>query len=156
METRKKSRGDSILVQSAILAAAQILVRVIGLFYRVPLQRIIGDEGNGYYGYAYQIYQFLLLLSSSAIPTAVALLVSKHLARREYKNVLRIFKGALLYAVIVGGVVSLLTMFGARGIAQAMFSTEKVAPALAVLAPTIFISAVMGVYRGYFQGKKMR
>ena len=72
METRKKSRGDSILVQSAILAAAQILVRVIGLFYRVPLQRIIGDEGNGYYGYAYQIYQFLLLLSSSAIPTAVA------------------------------------------------------------------------------------
>ena len=153
METRKKSRGDSILVQSAILAAAQILVRVIGLFYRVPLQRIIGDDGNGYYGYAYQIYQFLLLLSSSAIPTAVALLVSKHLARREYKNVLRIFKGALLYAVIVGGVVSLLTMFGARGIAQAMFSTEKVAPALAVLAPTIFISAVMGVYRGYFQGK---
>ena len=61
MGNQRKSRNNSIMVQSAILAAAQILVRVIGLFYRVPMQRIIGDEGNGYYGYAFEIYQFILL-----------------------------------------------------------------------------------------------
>ena len=85
MENQKKSRNNSIVVQSAILASAQILVRVIGLLYRVPMQRIIGDEGNGYYGLAYTIYQFILLLSANGIPTAVALLTARHLARREYK-----------------------------------------------------------------------
>ena len=34
-----------------------------------------------------------------------------------------------------------------------MFNMEEVAPALRVLAPTIFVCALLGVYRGYFQGK---
>ena len=67
MADKKKSSNNSIVVQSAILAAAQILVRVIGLLYRVPMQRIIGDVGNGYYGAAYEIYQFILLLSANGI-----------------------------------------------------------------------------------------
>lgn len=150
--TKKKSQNQSIVVQSAILAAAQILVRVIGLFYRVPLQRIMGTEAMGIYGYAYEIYQFLLLLSANGIPVAVSLLVSKYLAKREYKNVYNIFKGSMVFALIMGGAISLFTLFGARGLAT-LFFKENVTLALRVLAPTIFISAVMGVYRGYFQGK---
>ena len=92
----KKSRNNSIVVQSAILASAQILVRVIGLFVpRVPMQRIIGDEGNGFYGLASTIYQFILLCRNG-IPTAVALLTARHLARREYKKRFSVFlKGPL-------------------------------------------------------------
>lgn len=145
------------MVQSAILAAAQILVRVIGLFYRVPMQRIIGDEGNGYYGYAFEIYQFILLLSANGIPTAVSLLVARHLARREYKNVFRIFKGAMIFALIIGGAVTIFTFFGAEWLAVALYGADKagVAIALRILAPTLLISAVMGVMRGFFQGKNV-
>lgn len=155
MENQKKSRNNSIVVQSAILASAQILVRVIGLLYRVPMQRIIGDEGNGYYGLAYTIYQFILLLSANGIPTAVALLTARHLARREYKNVFRILKGAFIFALIIGGAVSLLTLFGAEWLAVALYGEDKigVAISLRILAPTLFISAIMGVMRGFFQGK---
>ncbi len=157
MADQKKSSNSSIVVQSAILAAAQILVRVIGLLYRVPMQRIIGDVGNGYYGAAYEIYQFILLLSANGIPTAVALLVARHLARREYKNVYRIFKGSMLFALIIGGVVMLFTLVGARWLAVALFGIDyaDVAIALRILAPTLLISAVMGVMRGFFQGKNV-
>lgn len=155
MGNQKKTRNNSIVMQSAILAAAQILVRVIGLLYRVPMQRIIGDEGNGYYGLAYEIYQIILLLSANGIPTVVALLTSRHLARREYKNVFRILKGSFIFSLIVGGAVFILTLFGADWIAVALYGRDKVgvAVSLRILAPTLFISAIMGVLRGFFQGK---
>lgn len=72
----KNSSGD-IIVQGSILAIAQIIVRLIGLFYRIPLQRIAGDVAMGYYGYAYDIYMLLLLVSSNGVPLAVSKLVSR-------------------------------------------------------------------------------
>ncbi|MBR0085257.1 MAG: polysaccharide biosynthesis protein [Lachnospiraceae bacterium] len=150
---RKRSSGGNLIISSSILALAQIIVRFIGLFYRVPLQHIVGDEGVGYYGFTFQIYQVILLLSANAIPIAVSLLVSKNLASRQYKNVWRIFKGSLVFAAIVGGLFSLLVLFGAKGLAVALFNQPNVAPSLRVIAPAIFVAAVMGVFRGFFQGK---
>lgn len=77
----KNSSGD-IIVQGSILAIAQIIVRLIGLFYRIPLQRIAGDVAMGYYGYAYDIYMLLLLVSSNGVPLAV----SKAWCRRPMLN----------------------------------------------------------------------
>ena len=54
--SKSKNKGGDIIVQGSILAAAQIIVRLSGLFYRIPLQRISGDVAMGYYGYAYDIY----------------------------------------------------------------------------------------------------
>ena len=67
----KNSSGD-IIVQGSILAIAQIIVRLIGLFYRIPLQRIAGDVAMGYYGYAYDIYMLLLLVSSCLLYTSLS------------------------------------------------------------------------------------
>ena len=50
-----RKRGESFIVQAGILAGAGIIVRIIGILYRSPLTSIIGDEGNGYYGTAYNI-----------------------------------------------------------------------------------------------------
>lgn len=153
MSQTDKKGGDSIIVSSTILAVAQIVVRLIGLFYRVPLIRIVGTEGMGYYGYAFEVYQFLLLLSSNGIPVAVSMLTASYLAKREYKNVQRIFKGTLIFSAIIGAFFTLIVLAGADKIAVIFFSEPNVTPALRVIAPTIFISAVLGVYRGYFQGK---
>ena len=82
--SKSKNKGGDIIVQGSILAAAQIIVRLIGLFYRIPLQRIAGDVAMGYYGYAYDIYMLLLLVSSNGVPLAVSKLVSKTHAKRDY------------------------------------------------------------------------
>ena len=148
-----KKKGDNIVVASSILAFAQILVRLIGVFYRVPLMRIVGDEGMGYYAFAFEVYSFLLLVSSNGIPLALSLLTASYLAKREYKNVQKVFKGTMVFSGIVGAVFALATFFGADQIAMAAFNTVNVAPSLRVIAPTIFISAILGVYRGYFQGQ---
>ena len=70
-EDDRSVSSKRILKQAGILAAAGIIVRIIGLLYRSPLTAIIGDEGNGLYTAAYNIYAVVLLISSYSIPSAV-------------------------------------------------------------------------------------
>lgn len=62
---KKQSKENEFLIQGAILAAAAVIVKIIGALYRIPLTNIIGDEGNGFLGYAYEIYAMALMLSPS-------------------------------------------------------------------------------------------
>lgn len=119
--SKSKNKGGDIIVQGSILAAAQIIVRQIGLFYRIPLQRIAGDVAMGYYGYAYDIYMLLLLVSSNGVPLAVSKLVSKTHAKRDYTNEHRIMVSALLWTLVVGSVIGLGTFIFAEQITSAVF-----------------------------------
>ena len=65
-----------IAKQGAVLAAASLLVRIIGVLYRIPMTNILGNEGNGYYNNAFNIYTYLLIVSSYGMPTAISRIVS--------------------------------------------------------------------------------
>ena len=117
--------------------AATIISRVIGLLYRSPLGETIGNEGLGYYSTASNLYTILLLISSYSIPMAVSKIVSERLALKEYRNAHRVFHGALLYAVIVGGVAALVAFFGGKFLLP--YNQQNALLALRVLAPTIFL-----------------
>ncbi len=147
------SRSNRFIVQGSILAISSILVRVIGLLYRIPMINIIGDEGNGIYGYAFNIYNLALILSSYSLPLAVSKLIAARNIKREYRNSYRILIAALLFAIIVGFTFTCLLYFGSDFIANVIYKTPEVAYPLKVLAPTIFVFSLMGVFRGFFQGK---
>jgi len=152
MKTEQKKKNSSFLIQGMILAAAGIVTRLIGIAYRIPVNNILGDEGQGFYGCAFSIYNIALLLTSYSLPLAVSKLVSARVSKREYKNAMRIFKGALLFAIIVGALVGIFVFACADFIAGDIMSLRLSAYALRVLAPGLFIVAVMGVVRGFFQG----
>ena len=145
----QNSRKDGFVMQAGILAMAGIIVRIIGILYRSPLTGIIGDEGNGYYSSAYNIYTIILLISSYSIPSAISKVIAQRLALREYRNAHRIFHCAIIYVVVVGGIASLFTFFGAGLLVE---DNSKVV--LQVFAPTIFLSGLLGVLRGYFQAHR--
>ena len=154
-KTGKKpnKRGTSnFLVQGIILAAAGIIVRIIGMFYRIPLADILGDEGNGYYSSAFSIYSILLIVSSYSLPTAVSKMVAVRLARKEYKNSIKVLKVSLFYGTVVGGLGAAVLWFGADLFANDFLKMPYTSYALKTLAPTILIIAYLGVFRGYFQG----
>lgn len=151
MSKTKKSESN-FLVQGSILAIASIISRVIGLLYRIPLKSIIGDIGNDYYGTAMEIYSILLLISSYSLPVSVSKLVSTRMAKGQRKNAYRIFKGALLFALVSGSIASLLVYFGADFITTYVVNTPLSIFALQTMAPTLLIVAVLGVVRGFYQG----
>ena len=145
----KNNSNDGVFVQAGILAAASIAVRIIGLLYRSPLTAIIGDEGNGYYGTAYNIYTIILLISSYSVPSAISKVMAEKLALEQYKNAQRVFYCALAYALMVGAAAGLLLFFGAG-----ILVPERCVPVLRVFAPTIFVFGILGVLRGYFQARR--
>ncbi|MCQ2508898.1 MAG: polysaccharide biosynthesis protein [Lachnospiraceae bacterium] len=143
------SKKNNLVKNASILMIASMVSRIIGLLYRRPLGDILGSVGLGYYGYASNLYSILLLISSYSIPMAVSKIVSERLALKQYRNAHRVFRGALMYAAIVGGIAALVAFFGGRFLLPQ--NQLNALPALRVLAPTIFLSAILGVFRGYFQ-----
>lgn len=148
----QNEKKSNFIVQGGILAITGIISRIIGLVYRVPLQKTIGDAGMGYYSAAFQIYSLMLIISSYSLPVAVSKLVSARIARGEYRNARKIYHGALLFALLTGGATCLIVTFGADTLAGSIMNMPKSAIALRVLGPTLLVVAIMGVMRGYFQG----
>ncbi len=47
---------QSLMRGTIILGAAGMLCKFLGLFFRWPLQMLIGDEGVGYYQMSFPLY----------------------------------------------------------------------------------------------------
>ena len=140
---------NTLVKNASFLMMAAMISKVIGLLYKSPLSAIVGNVGMGYISLAQNAYMILLMIASYSIPQAVSKLISEKVAFGDYRNAQKIFKGAMLYAMIVGGVVALVCLFGAKRILPS--NQPNAVLALQILAPTIFLSGILGVYRGYFQ-----
>lgn len=143
------SKRDVLVKNASFLMVAALISKVVGLLYKSPLTRIVGADGMAYYGLAQQAYMILLMIASYSIPQAVSKIIAEKLAKGEYRNAQKYFKGSLLYAAIVGGVVALFCLVGAGILIPS--NQQGGTLALRVLSPTIFLSGILGVYRGYFQ-----
>lgn len=151
MSTKKK-RNSNFILQGSILAVSSMLSRIIGFVYRIPITNSLGEEGMGYYSQAYSIYSILLMLSCLSLPSAVSKLVAARYSIGEKKNAFKVFKAAMLFAIIVGSIATLITYFGASFFANQVLNTPGCVFAIRMIAPTILVVAITGVIKGYFQG----
>lgn len=152
MEQKKGIKN--LILHGGILAMAGIFVRIIGLVYRIPMLNIIGDEAYGIYSAAYNVYNIMLVLSSYGLPMAVSKLISDRLAKKHYRDAKKIFRLSLTVAICTGGLAACITFFGANFIEKHFYSGyDGIALPLRVLAPTIFIVSLLGVFRGFYQGQ---
>lgn len=148
---RSERKSSNLLVQGSILAIASLIVRLIGLVYRIPLVNILGNEGNGYYSAAYTVYSFLLIISSYGFPAAISKIVANRLSMHRYREANQIFKAGLVLGFLIGVVFTSILYFGAKEIALLM-GLAGADVAIKGLAPALFIFSLMSVFRGYFQG----
>ena len=148
----KRKNSKNYLVQGTILTVAAIVAKVIGMIYRIPLTNILGDDGIGYYSTANEIYNILLMISTFSLPLALSRLVSERRHLGQAKNAHKVFVCAMKFAIAVGAVMALLTFFLAGVITDNIMHVGSAALALRVLAPAIFLFAIAGAFRGFFQG----
>lgn len=155
MGTKNEKRSADFLKQGGILAIASLLVRIIGMVYRIPMSNFLGEEGNGIYAVAFEIYDLVLIISSYSLPLALSKIISAQQANHEHRNTGKTLSVALRFAIFSGGGFGLVMFFGAGVIERTIYPEYAgVQIPLRVLAPTIFIVALLGVYRGFFQGKR--
>ena len=144
-----KENGNTLVRNASFLMMATLISRVIGLLYKSPLSTVVGNVGMGYFGYANNVYVILLLVSSYSIPMAVSKVISERLALKQFRNAQKVFHGALIYASVVGGAAALVALFLGKYLLPV--NQQEALLALRMLAPTIFLSAILGVFRGFFQ-----
>lgn len=146
---------DNYIKQGSILAGASLLVRIIGMLYRFPMSNIIGEEGNGLYSVAFEIYDVMLIISSYSLPLAISKMISAKRVKKEHGNIMKMFRCSMIFALISGGMAAIILFLGAPFIESHLAGGKYTGLAIPLrfLAPTIFVVAVMGVLRGLFQGK---
>ena len=150
--SKKSSSKTNFLAQGTILVIASFVAKAIGMIYRIPLTHILGDDGNGYYSTASEIYTIILMISSFSLPLAVSRLVAEREYAGEVKNSYRVLICSLRFAAVTGGILSILTFLLGGVITKYVMGVELASYALRVLAPAIFLFALTGVLRGFFQG----
>lgn len=153
---RLKKTANSFMKNVAILIFSQLLIKVLGLIYKLVITNVpgFGDTGLGYYSAGYQIYALLLTLSSIGIPSVISKLVSERIAIGDTKGAQRIFSVAFKFFTTVGFVLSFGLFFGADFIATNILNVPDVAHVMRVLSPAIVFVAMSAVYRGYFSGQQ--
>lgn len=143
--------GNHFMKQASILAAAGLIARLLGFLYRIPMQNILGDDGTGVYSQSYSLYMLFFVISSAGMPAAIAKMVSERIAHKHYQNAHRVMLTALVLAGTIG-FVGMVGMYAGAYVLADFLSSQHIALSLRALAPAVFLTAVMSVLRGYFQG----
>ena len=148
------SQKHSFMTNVMIILFSQVMVKLLGLVYRMAITNIsgFGDQGSGYYNAGFQVYTLLLAISSVGIPNAISKMTSARNAVGDYKGAYKIFRSALILFSVIGIVCAAILFFGADFIATYIMHMERAKYVLMALSPSIFFVCVSSVIRGYFTG----
>ena len=138
---------------AALLGAAGVLVKLLGVFFRIPLTNIITAEGMGYYQTAYPMYILMLTVSSSGLPTAISRMIAERRSGGNYYEAYRVFKVSFKVMLGLGLFTAVLVFFLAPWITKLQNEPDAVY-ALRTTVPALLLCPVMSCYRGFFQGQK--
>lgn len=136
-----------------ILIFAVLLVKIIGVLFKMPLTNMMGTVGRGYFNSAYEIYTPIFAISMAGLPVAVARMVAENVALNHYRSARAIFLVARRMFILVGlcgmGVMLIAAYPYSRFIADI-----RNLPAILCIAPSIFFCCYMSAYRGYYEGMR--
>lgn len=141
----------SFLPGALILSLSGILSRLCGAIFRIPLTNLVGPQAMGYFGSAYSVYNFLLALATSGIPTGISAMVARAAANRRHGDIPAVMGFAAAFFLSFSGIVTLLGVSFARPLAVLMNSEEAFYCVLAIV-PAVFFITVVALIRGFFQG----
>ncbi|MGG7076772.1 putative polysaccharide biosynthesis protein [Clostridium sardiniense] len=135
-----------------ILSLAGIFAKVLSAFYVPLLNRIIGVEGVGMYSRSYDIFMFVYAITSMGCQPAVAKVVAELRALGNERDAIKALKISRKVYGLIGGALTIILLLLAYPIAK-VGEIENSTFAIMFLAPSIFLTAILSAYRGYFQGK---
>ena len=134
-----------------ILIIANVVIKLIGAIYKIPLKNLIGADGMGIYNTAYMPYAFLLNIAAAGVPVATSRMAAEALALGRGEQAKRIFRITMGVMLGLGTALALVQLLVARPFVEAIPNTRALTGAL-VFAPALLFSAAASAYRGFYQG----
>lgn len=149
---KQTNKKQSFLGGAFVLALGTAVVKVIGLLFKVPLNRVIGEGGFGYFTTAYDIYSLLLIVSTAGLPVAMSRMISEARALGRTKQIQKIYKTALTVFLLLGIVGSGGMLILCKQLADWMEQPNAWFSILC-LAPALLFIGIISAQRGYYQGQ---
>ncbi len=144
-----------------IATAAIIITKIIGMLYVIPFYAIIGERGGSLYGYAYNIYNLFLIVSSAGIPLAISKITSEYNALGKTKEKTYMYNTSKKYIIFFSIICFLICFFGAEAIGKFIIgdmtggnTIEDIATVIRAVSIALLIAPILSIYRGYLQGHK--
>ena len=149
----EKTKKTTFVAGAAILAFAGVLCKIIGVLIRIWAYDIIGEAGMVYYEVVFPFYSWLLIISSSGVPTAISRMVSERFSVGDFAGAKRVFRHALILLALVGLLTTAVMYFGADFFVKTILEKDSTyVLSFTTLAPALFFVSCMCAYRGYLQG----
>ncbi len=146
-----QQKKQSFLHGAAWLTMAMAVVKVMGAFYKIPLNAIIGTKGFAYFNTAYDIYTVLLMISIAGLPVAMSRMISAAQSLGNTNQVRRIYRTAVVIFLCMGIPFGVLMTFFSRELAEFQEQPNAWA-AILCLGPSAFLMSMIAPFRGFFQG----
>ena len=146
-QTEKKTFLSGVL----LLTVSTVLVKIVGLLYKIPMLSYLGSEGMGYFNSAYEIYALFCVIATAGLPVALSVLISASIAKGNSVEVRRIFRIAL--RIFLGiGITGTVLMAAFSGVFCNLIKSENARLCILSISPTVLTVCVSSALRGYFQG----
>lgn len=139
-------------VKNQMVLTAGMWSYIILLLFRIPLSRVIGDAGIGLFAPAFELFWLISLFTAYSMTKAMSGVIRYRVKREQYKNAGKVFKAAFFINLFVSIVLATVLVLLARVIADIVFLESLSRMAILVTAPAIIFAALIGIFRGYFNG----
>ncbi len=143
----QKSAGRGFL----ILSIAGIAGKLLSAIYVPLLTKVLGETGYGIYTAGYDIFVFLIAVTSLGAQPAVTKVVTELRAMGNHKDALRAMKLSIKYLSIISILIAGFFMAFAFPISK-IIHAEQSALTFVFLAPAIIFASILAAFRGYMQG----
>ncbi len=147
-----KLQKQTFLQGTIVLIVANLLTKIIGAIFKIPLANVLDENGMGIYNSAYQSYVFCFIIATAGLPIAVSKMISENVSLGRTRNIRRIFKAEMLLITTLGVIGAAVLFFFATPIADFMEAAPGTAFSIKIIAPALIFVAIMAGLRGYFQG----
>lgn len=151
MEREKQSTKKVFFSGVLLLSLSTLLVKIIGLIYKIPMLSFLGSEGMGYFNSAYELYALFCIIATAGLPVALSVLISESLVKGDEVSVKRTYHISL--AIFCGiGLAGTLLMWLFADRFCSLIKSPNARAAVISIAPTLFFVCVSSAVRGFFQG----
>jgi len=144
-------KKQTFMKGALILMIANIVVKVIGAAFKIPLTYILDEEGMALFSTSYNVYTWLFIVATAGLPVAISRMVSEARGKDNENEVERIFKVSIGMLLVIGIAGTLILFFGADAFSRLLDNPDAKLGIMAI-SPAILFVSLMSAYRGYFQG----
>jgi len=134
-----------------VLSLSTVIVKIVGLLYKIPMLSFLGAEGMGYFNSAYEIYALLCVVSTAGLPVALSMLVSSYRENGNHLAIKSVYKSAVSLFLFLG-IVGTTLLFTFADTISKLIKNESALYSLIAIAPALLFVCVSSAIRGYFQG----